>query len=382
MTSVRTVFVLLTAWSAFAADFRVIEQIVAKVNEDIVTTSDLARARVQLEQQLRAEGLKGAQLEKTIKEEEADILRSKIDNLLLVQRGKQLDIKVDSDVTKRLAQIQAQQKIADQDKFQQWVRDTFQMPFEDFKAEIRNNLLRQRVISQEVSSRINIPTAEARKYYEKHKDQFIRQERVFLREIFLSTEGKSDKEVAAIEKKAKDLVARARAGEKFADLARDNSDAESARDGGRTPPLKREDLRPELRDIAFTKEKGYVTDPIRTDKGFLIFQIEDRHGAGLAPFEEVENEIMEILFEPKFEPALREYLAKLRQDAFLQIRDGYIDTGAVPGKDTSWKGPESLKPETVTKEEVASRVYRKRLFWLIPIPGTSIPKESSSNPDY
>jgi peptidyl-prolyl cis-trans isomerase SurA len=382
MLSVRTLLIFLTAGAAFAADVKVIEQIVAKVNEDIITTGELARARLELRAQLQKQGLKGDQLEAAVKAEEGDLLRDKIDQRLLVERGKQLDLKVDGEVTKRLAEIQSQAKIADQDKFQQFIRETAGMPFEDFKQEIKNNALRRRVIGAEVMSRINIPTPEAQKYYDEHKDQFIREERVFLREIFVSTDGKPEKEIPALEKKAKDLVARARAGEKFAELAKDNSDAESAAEGGRTPPIKRSDLRKELADIAFTKEKGYVTDPIKTDKGFLIFQVDDRHTAGLAPFEEVEDEIKNALTDPRFDAAMRSFLTKLRTEAFLQIHEGYVDTGAAPGKDTTWRGPAELRPETVTKEEVASKIYRKRLFWMVPIPHTSIPKESSSNPDY
>ena len=104
---------------------------------------------------------------------------------------------------------------------------------------------------------------------------------------------------------------------------------------------------------------------IKTDNGFVIFKLEERHEAGLAPFEEVENEIMERLYIPRMQPKLKEYLTKLREQAFLEIRPGYVDSGAAPGKDTSWKDPAQLKPETTTKEEVAAR-KRKRLLGIIP----------------
>jgi peptidyl-prolyl cis-trans isomerase SurA len=65
---------------------------------------------------------------------------------------------------------------------------------------------------------------------------------------------------------------------------------------------------------------------------------------------------------------MRAYLTKLREDAFLEIREGYIDTGAAPGKDTSWQDPAQLKPQTVTKEEAALEVHRKRVLWMIPLP--------------
>lgn len=368
----------LVAGVARAGDVRVIEQIIAKVNGQIVTTSDLERQQRQIEAELHQRGLAGDQLDKALQEREKDILRDKIDTLLLVEKGNQLNLNVDAEVTKQLAAIQAQNKIADQDKFQEWIRQQSGMPFEDFKAEMRNSFLTRRVIGQEVGSKLTIPRAEAKKYYDEHKDEFIREERVFLRELLISTVGKSDSEVAALEKKAKDLVQRARNGERFSDLVKDNSDADSARDGGQLPPLKRADLNKQIADIVFSHDRNYVTDPLRIDKGFLILQIVERHQAGLAPFEEVENEVMEKLYMPRFQPAIREYLTKLRQEAFLEIRDGYIDSGAAPGKDTHWRDPAELRPETVTKEEVASQTRRRRLLWLIPIPGTKTTVHSKS----
>jgi hypothetical protein len=112
--------------------------------------------------------------------------------------------------------------------------------------------------------------------------------------------------------------------------------------------------------------------------GFLIFKIEEKHTAGRASFEEVENEITGKLWEPRFEIASRPYLTDLRTQAFLEIREGYVDSGAAPGKDTKWLDPAQLKPETVTKEEVALKVRRRRLLWLAPIPGTKTNDTSTS----
>ncbi len=369
---------MLALGPTFAADVRVIEQIVAKVNNEIITAGDLKRGREQLEAELRRRGLSGAKLEAELKEREKDILRDRIDELLLVQRGRDLNINVDAEVSKYLADIQLQYKIADQDKFHEWIREQTGMPFEDFRAEMKNNFLTRRVIGQEVGSKINIPRAEVEKYYNEHKDEFIREERVLLREILVSTEGKPEAEIPALEKKARDLMERARKGERFGELARDNSDAVTAQNMGELGWFRRADLNPQIVEQVFGKERGYVTDPIRIPNGFLILRVEETHKAGLASLEEVQNEIMEKLYMPRFQPALREYLTKLRMDAFLEIRDGYVDTGAAPGKDTSWKDPAQLKPETVTKEEVAAQTRRRRLLWVIPIPGTTRPAKTTS----
>jgi len=358
-----------------ASDIRVVEEIVAKVNGDIITKSELDRARQELEAQLRQKGVTGPELEKTVKQQAADGLRDQIDTLLLVQHGKDLNINVDAEITKRLAQIQIESKIADPDKFHDYIREGTGMPFEDFRQKVRDQILTQRVISQEVMSRINVPHSDVEKYYEEHKKEFVREEQVFLSEILISTEGKAPDQVAQAEKRAKDLVARARKGEKFGELARQYSDAETKEGFGQLPPYKRGQLKKDIEDIAFKEKKGYVTDPIRLPNGFEILKIEERYEAGQAPLADVENEVMERITMPQMQPKVRELLTKLREDAFLEVRAGYVDSGAAPNKDTAWKDPAQLKPETTTKEEVASHPRKKRLLWVVPVPGTSnLPK--------
>jgi peptidyl-prolyl cis-trans isomerase SurA len=353
-----------------ASDVRVVEEIVAKVNSDIITRGELENTRRTLEAELRKQGLTGEALEKALKEQANDALRDQIDQLLLVQHGKDLNINVDAEVTKRVAAIQVDSKIADPDKFHDYIRQATQMPFEDFRQKLKEQILTQRVIGQEVMSRINVPHTEVEKYYEDHKKDFVRQEQVFLREILISTEGKTPDQVTQADKRAKDLVARARKGEKFGELARQYSDAETKENFGELPAYKRGQLNKSIEDVVFKEKKGYVTDPIRLPNGFLILKIEERHEAGQAPLSDVENEIMEKISMPQMQPKVRELLTKLREDAFLQIRPGYMDSGASPGKDTAWQDPAQLKPETTTKEEVAAHHHRKRLLWVVPVPGT------------
>lgn len=383
----RRFFLVLAASlsSALAADVHIVEEIVAKVNGDIITRGELEQTRQRLEAELKQQGMTGVKLQQAVQQQAADALRDQIDQLLLVQKAKDLNITVDGDVTKRLAEMQVQSRITDPDKFHQFVSEQTQMPFEDFKQQMKNQLLTQRVIGQEISSRITIPDSELRKYYDAHKNEFVRQEQVFLQQILLSTEGKTPQQVAAAEKKAKDLVVRARKGDKFSDLAATNSDdPETARNGGELPPFKRGQLMKQIEDVVFTHNKGYVTDPIKVPNGFLILRIEDRYEKGLASYEEVKNEISERLAMPQMQPKVRTYLTKLREDAFLEIRKGYVDSGAAPGKDTTWQDVAQLKPQTVTKEEVAAQKRRRKLLF-IPIPFTNkavkpAPKPAETTP--
>ena len=360
---------------AGAADVRIVEEIVAKINGDIITRGEIEHQRQLLEEEARRQGITGDRLAEAVKQEQRDALRNQIDQLLLVQKGKDLNIKIDADVTRRMAEIQVQSKISDPDQFHTYVREQTGMSYEDFRQQMTNQLLTQRVISEEISSKISVPEADLRKYYDEHKTEFTREEQVFLSQILISTEGKTPQQVAAGQKKAADLAARARKGEKFSDLARDNSDdVATAKDGGSLPPYKRSDhlMVKEIEDLVFQQKKGYVTDPIKTAVGLLILRVDERFEAGQASFEEVKEEVTQKLAAPRMEPKVREYLTKLRQDAFLEIKDGYVDSGAAPNKDTRWKDAVELKPQTTTKEEVAAR-HKKRFLGVIPHGGKAKP---------
>lgn len=370
---------LVTVGVSAAADIGVVEEIVAKVNGDIITRGDLDRAMKSVAGELQQQGLSGLRLQEAMKEHQKDILRDRIDQLLLQQKGKDLDIKVDTEVAKYIAQLQKESNIADPEKFQEYVHQQTGMPFEDYKADIKNGMLTQRVIRQEVGGKMNIKKDEIQAYYDAHKTEFVRDERVFLREILVSTEGKDSAGVAAAEKKAKDLVARARKGERFAEMARDNSDAVTAKNYGDLGGFKKSELQSSLENAIWNQPKGYITDPIKIENGFLILRVEDHQKAGQADLSEVENEIMDKLYAPRMQPAVREYLTKLRQDAFLEIKSGFVDTGAAPGKNTAWSDPAQLKPETVTKAEVSNKPKKKKLLWAVPIPGTQQKQTSSSS---
>src|ERR1035437_3333374 len=355
---------------AAADNVKIVEEIAAKVNGDIITRGELARKRLEAEAEAKRQGLSGPRLQQAVDEYAAHALSDEIDTLLLVQKGKDLNINVDPEVTRRLAEIQVQQKISDPDKFQAFIRENTGMTFEDFKLQMKNQMLTQRVIGQEVMRSISVPEAEMQKYYDEHKSEFMRKEsQVFLSQIVISTEGKTPEQVAVAEKKAKDLVARAKKGEKFPDLARDNSDdVETAKNGGQIGPMSKGLMDKLIEDLVFKEKKGFVSDPIRRQNSFLILKVDERFEAGQAAFEEVKNELQERLTQPKMEGKVRIFLTSLREDAFLEIKEGYVDNGAAPAKDTRWKDVAQLKPLTTTKEEVAAR-RKRHLLWVLP-PGT------------
>jgi parvulin-like peptidyl-prolyl isomerase len=379
------------ASAAFAAEVRVIEEIAVKVNGDIITRGDLIeKERLTRQQIQQEEHLTGPALDAAVAQRSTNLIRDLIDQRLMVQKAKDLEIKVEPDVTRHLASMQLQSGQADPDKFHEWIHEQTGMSFEDFKQQITDYYLVSRLVSSEVTQHIVIPEEDAHKYYEDHKTEFVKKDEVFLSQLEIVTQGKTPEQVAAAQKKAEDLVARARRGEKFSELVIANSDdPETSRAGGQLPPTERGIMKKEIEAIVFDPKnpKGYVTDPIKVTGPdgqltmLLILRIDDRTEAGQATFDEAKEQIQERLAGPKINPKLREYQNKLRTEAFLEIKDGYVDTGAVPGKDTRWHEVVGLKPETTTKEEVAAHRKRKKFLGVVPhgsvAPGTKETNEGT-----
>jgi peptidyl-prolyl cis-trans isomerase SurA len=310
----------------------VLEEIVARVNDDIITRSDLDRARQDMIDSIHEEcaGCTPEQIQGQIDQREPDLLRGLIDQSLLVQRAKDDDINVEADVVKKLDDIRQQNHIATMEELEQKI-DASGMDFEDYKTNIRNSLLTQEVIRKEVSSRVIIDHSDVAKYYQDHQDEFQRPEQVVLREIQVSTVDKSPDEIPALQKKAQGLLDRVRAGDDFGQLAVHFSDGPTAKEGGELGTFQRDgSLAKTIEDQVFKLERNGTTEVIQVKTGFEIIQVEQHYDAGLQPLDKVEDEITDKLFSAKVQPELRDYLKKLRQDSFVQVKPGYVDTAAVP----------------------------------------------------
>jgi len=309
---------------------KVVEEIIARVNNEIISMSDVERARNTLREEARQDcrNCSPEQLQIVLTDKEKNLLRDLIDQSLLVQRAKDMGISVEADLIRRLDQIRQQNGIASMEDLEKKVSESG-ASFEDFKNNIRNQLLTQEVIRREVGSRIIIDHEEIQKYYDAHKNEFQRPEQVYLREIFVSTEGKKDSEIPDLGKKARTLLDRVKNREDFAELAKRYSDGSTAKSGGELGVFERGQLAKDIEEVVFKLNKGQMTDVIRTKTGFLVLRVDQRFEAGLQPIDKVENEITNRLYGQKMEPALRRYLQTLREESYVVVKPGYVDTAAV-----------------------------------------------------
>jgi peptidyl-prolyl cis-trans isomerase SurA len=310
----------------------VVEEIIARVNNDVITMSDYQKADEQLREEVAhdCQGCPQDKLMAEFKDQQKDLLRGLIDQSLMVQRAKDMGISVESDVIKRLDDVRKQNQLASLEDLEKAV-EASGLAWEDYKTTIRNGLLTQEVVRREVGSHINIATDEVKQYYDAHPQEFTRPEQVVLSEIFLSTDGKSPEEIEAVQKKAEDLRNRVLKGDDFNEIAKRYSEGSTAKDGGDLGTFKQTELAPQLEEVVFKMEKGQITDVIQTKTGFEVLKVENHYKAGLQPMDKVENEIMNRLYMQKMQPQMREYLAQLREESYVMVKPGYTDTAAVAG---------------------------------------------------
>ncbi|HTX14964.1 MAG TPA: peptidylprolyl isomerase [Candidatus Baltobacteraceae bacterium] len=309
-----------------------VEEIIARVNNQIITLSDYQKAAQGLAEEVRqdCQNCTQDQLQAEMKDRQKNLLRDMIDQQLLIERAKDMNIDVETDLVKRLDEVRKENNLATMEDLEKAVEKQG-IVWEDYKQQMRNGLLTQKVIQQEVGGRMDIGPDEIKKYYDAHKQDFNRPEQVDLSEIFLNTEGKTPDEIAAIKTKADDLHKQLVNGNDFAETAKRHSEGSTAADGGELGTFERGQLAPQLESVVFKMDRNGITDVIQTKTGFEILKVNEHFQAGLQPLDKVSDQITNILYKQKMDPAMRDYLAELREESYVTVKPGFTDTAAVPG---------------------------------------------------
>ncbi len=336
----------------------VVEEIIARVNNQIVTRTEYLRSKDQLKQEAQQQD--PANAEKIVAERDKDILRDLIDQQLLLEKGKDLGITAETEVIKRLDEMRKEMKLESMEDLEKAASGQG-ISFEDFKQNLKNQIITQQVISKEVGQRMSISKEELQQFYDEHKSQMEQPEQIRLNELLVSTENKDktkdasadeSAQLAAAKAKAEDLLAQIRKGASFDEIAKKNSDGPTAAQGGDLGYFKRGALAKELEDKTFAMKPGDVSDVIRTKQGFVILRVAEHQMAGVPPLSEIEPKVQDAIYMHKLQPALRAYLTHLREDAFIYYKPGYVDTGASPNQ----TGP----VETTAKDAGAKQLKKKK----------------------
>src|SRR5712691_6811581 len=317
------------------ASGKTVEEIIARVNNEIITRSEYDKARQSAEEDAKSECQNRCtpeQLQIAIEDRQKHTLRDLVDQSLLVQRAKDMGVSVEAELIKRLDAIRTENKLPSMEELEKAVSGQG-MNWEDFKNNIRNTLLTQRVISSEVGSHITISDDELTKYYETHKAEFVRPEQVALREIVVSTEGKKPEELPDLKKKAETALKRVQDGEDFGEIAKRLSDGSTKSQGGFLGIYKRGELSKELEDKVFKMKRKELTEVMETKQGFLVLEVLEHYDEGEQSLAKVKNEITDKIYGGRMEPAMREYLKTLREQSYVVIKPGSQDIAGGGGSE-------------------------------------------------
>lgn len=350
---------------AVAQGGQVVEEIATRVNGQIITRAEFDRSKDQLRDECKQQD--AANPDKCFADKEKDVLRDLIDQQLLLEKGKDLGINGDTDLIKRLDQMRKEMKLDTMEELEKAAASQG-ISYEDFKQNMRNQIITQKVIGEEVGGHLSINKEEIQKFYDEHKDEMKQPEEIRLSEILVAPKkprlsddapapaaapdagpatpdasnqkatddaARQAAETAALsaaEAKANDLLAQIRKGAAFEDIAKKFSDGPSAAEGGALGIFKRGQLAKELEDKTFAMKAGEVTDVIRTKQGYVILKVVEHQDAGVPPLKVAETHIQDALYYQKLQPALRAYLTKLREDAYIKYSPGFVDTGASPNQ--------------------------------------------------
>jgi peptidyl-prolyl cis-trans isomerase SurA len=314
----------------------IVDEIIARVDDWIITRSDLLRATQSTQDEIKQQFPSDWEAKWT--EIQPSVLRDLIDQKLLLQKGKELGITGETDLIKQLDKVRQQMKLASIDDLEKAAKEQG-VSFEDYKDQTRSRIITEQVIGREVGQHIHITKEEVQAFYDAHQKDMQSTEEVQLSEILVSTQPKQQDgsatplpedpaRKAAAEAKARQLLEQLRKGANFEELARKSSDGPSAAQGGELGSFKRGELAKDLEEKTFSLKPGEFTDVMPTKQGFLILKVKAHPQAGVPPLKDVDERIRQAIYLQKLEPASREYMTKLREQAYIEIKPGFTDTGA------------------------------------------------------
>jgi peptidyl-prolyl cis-trans isomerase SurA len=324
---------LVFAGNVFAqeGEMTVIDEVIAQVNDDVITLSMLKRESRERIEALKQQGMSEQKATDEVNKKQAELIATLINEKLLLQKGKELDLagEIEAEVNRRLLSIATEQGIPTIEKLYQAMRSSGLDP-DEIRRTMRAEMMKQAVFQSEVDRRIYLGFSndEVKKYYDAHPDKFRKPETVKLSEIYLLTVGKDE---VAVKARALELIAQIRAGADFGAVAAANSERE--KNGQRTAPQDkgyvgefdvpnlREDLVAAMKNV----QAGGVTEPIRTPEGYQILRIDARTPPGTTPTFN-DNRVREVMLIERQGKERENYLQSLRNDAFIKVTDAYKDS--------------------------------------------------------
>jgi peptidyl-prolyl cis-trans isomerase SurA len=312
--------VLVMSAAAFPA--HIVNRIIARINSEIITQRQYDRKLAELQAEL-SQQYSGAELQSQLQQQKANMLRNLIDEDLMVEKAKDLDINVETDVVKQLDQIRQNNHLATLQDLEKEVEKQG-LVWEDFQDQIRRQILMQKVIEREVSSRIALSREDARKYFQTHQQQFSSPPGVRLAVIEVSNDKHKPEEV---QKLAQQALADLKNGTRWEEAVKKYSDDTAAGSNGELGFFKEGTLNSAVANAIAKLDVNEYTGIVETKAGDAIYKVEERRSGGVPNFEEVEQRVDETMYNQQMQGALREYLLTLRKESYIYVAPGFVDSG-------------------------------------------------------
>lgn len=320
-----------------------IEQIVARVNGDVILKSDVDREIEMRRAEMQQSGLDAARMEKEMAEQSKMVVRDLIDRALLLQIAKEAGLNADQDVEKTLEDLRVERKFATREDLEKAIIKDYG-DLEEFKNDIRTKFLTQEVIEHEVYGRMAVTSEEMRKYYDEHNKEFDRPAGVRISEITVLVDRRLPDQVATQRKKIDDAFAAVKKGDEFGEVAEKYSEVATAEKGGDMGFVAgnlKEQVNEEIAKALEGLEKGQVSNIVEFNDAFTFFKVTDKHNGGILSFELAQGFIRYELLSKAAPEKVRAFLLELRESGFVEVKPGYEDTGARPkgGKTAATTNP-------------------------------------------
>ena len=340
----------------------VIEQVLVKVNGQILTKTDVEQLQVTAlrasQPDISAADLENdQQLRKLLDEVTPRVIVNAIDEMLLVQRGRELGLKMsDEQFNQILENIRKENKLDTEEKFQAALKQEG-LTIPGLRKAFEKQMLINRVQQQDVFSRISISEEESRAYYNGHKEEFLTNETVTMREIFVRAataapaEGPAAAQAAMEAAKAKTAQIRQRVlKEDFATVAGEVSDAASKANGGLIGPLGVDELNPDIQKVLSSMKVGQISEPLDAGNGYRLLKLEVRIPKKQATFEEARDQIAEKVFQQRRAGEVLKYLERLRAQAIIEWKSASLKAAFDAGIAEAAKALEAATKEQATQK--------------------------------
>jgi len=324
LTLVAVLFALLSG----PGRAEIIEQILVRVNGELFTKSDLETRQIAALREMGQRidpantNLDDAQLRKMLDQVTPELMVGVIDEMLLVQRGKELGYRLgDEQFTGILDNLKKENKIENDEQLLAALKQEG-MELADLRRNIERRMLVQRVEQNEILGRIAVSDVEAREYYDAHLSEFTAPQSITLREIFVAMpESATPAQDSAAREKASQIRQRANAGENFEKLAVDLSDAPSKANAGLIGPLNLNELSPDLRKLVESMKPGQISELLKTARGYQLLKLETSTPPETLPFDQARNQIGERVFTDKRREEYNKFLDRLRAQAIIEWKN-------------------------------------------------------------